>query len=225
MTILHESETLFTLFIASTVKTVSFPLYHATSTLFTDSIKEFGLGGFNIIKEFKVIELLKELEDLADSRLGNHDDWRYIPKTEVSYITKQAILPGGNWQHGEVYLTPSLFTARNYSKNKYGSEAISITFKLIELLSTHNVFIDKVLTSRYSDLLKLKEMICEPVIYRLKNLPTYYMRCGEREEDLDSIIAMIMERMQKDGKSDYEGFVQQFNFRLARPIPWDILMS
>ena len=99
---------------------LTFPLYHATSSLFEDSIKEFGLGGVNIVEQYHVLEFLRELEAIADARLGDHDDWKHIAKTEVSYITGQKLLPGGNFQHGDVYLTPSLPTARRYAKNKYG---------------------------------------------------------------------------------------------------------
>jgi hypothetical protein len=209
------------------MKTLSFPLYHSTSTLFTSSIKEFGLGGFNIIKELKVIELLKELETLADMHLGNHDEWRYTPKLTVSYFTRQEILPGGNFQHGEVYLTPSLFTARSYSENKYGSEAITVTFMLLDLLKKHNILIDNRQASCYKKLLEFKEKSCEPVIYKLSNLPLIYLKGGERGQNLSLMIAQVEELKNEAEKNnyDFEAAVQQHNFRLGQPIPWDILMS
>jgi hypothetical protein len=40
---------------------LAIPLYHGTSDLFYGSIKTFGLGGRNLIKELRVIELLRQL--------------------------------------------------------------------------------------------------------------------------------------------------------------------
>jgi hypothetical protein len=42
-------------------------LYHATSTLFLDSIEKYGLGGLNIIKEWNVLAFVKEIYPYAQN--------------------------------------------------------------------------------------------------------------------------------------------------------------
>ena len=54
---------------------LTIPLYHGTSEYFLKSILEHGLGGFNIIKSLKVIQLLKELYNIADNLLTDENHW------------------------------------------------------------------------------------------------------------------------------------------------------
>ena len=167
------------------MNSLNFPLYHATSSLFENSIKEHGLGGYKPIKHLKVLELLNELEVIADNSLEDVDDWKYELKYPVSLILKQIIVSGGNWQHGEVYLTPDPFTARRYSNNKYGSEIISETFKLIKLLRKNNISIEPEIFKIYQDFFALELIESIPIIFRIIDLPLNYLSQGEMGEDLE----------------------------------------
>lgn len=204
---------------------IKFPLYHATSSLFKDSIKEFGLGGFNPILEFKVIELMKELEIIANNSLKNINSWIKL-QYSTSLMTQQKITTyGGSFQHGDVYLTPSLYTASHYSKNRYGSEAITQTFEIIDLLEVKGVSISKELMQIYNSFFELRKLPCEPIVYRMKNLPIIYLSQGERGEDLEQQIKEVEEAISEYGLEKYEGIVQQVNFRVKKPIPWEIVNS
>ena len=204
---------------------LKFPVYHATSSLFESSIREFGLGGKNPIMDLNAIELLKEIEVIADASLGQLDDWKYKLKYPISLITSQVIISGGNFQHGEVYLTPSIFTASNYSTNKYGSEVISNIFLVVDLLRQNKISINLDIINRYQDVFELEKMNCNPIIFKALNLPRNYLLGGEKGEAIDHQINKIEEAIIKYGIDKYESWVQQFNFRLYKPIPWNLLIK
>jgi hypothetical protein len=75
-----------------------YPLFHGTSTYFMDSIRAHGLGGRNIIREWRAVEMYRELA-LRRSR-----------QAPVAYNH------GGGWGYGDTYLTGYPDTARRFFK-------------------------------------------------------------------------------------------------------------
>jgi len=51
------------------------PLFHGTSTVFLDSIREHGLGGINPIDKMGVMQSLDLLLKQADERYAHCADW------------------------------------------------------------------------------------------------------------------------------------------------------
>lgn len=203
---------------------LSFPLYHATSSIFIESIKQFGLGGKNPVNDLRAIELLKELEVLADKELSQLEDWGYF-KNVIERLTGQS---SKLYQHNSAYLTPSLYQASNYSKNKYGSEFISETFRLIILLKREHINIPNYLINEYKDLFNLEMTKPQPVVYALNNLTLDYLSSTEDgSDDLKSYIDQIENKIEEYGKEKYTSVyvchVQGLNFRISKPIPWEIV--
>ena len=206
------------------MKALPFPLYHGTSSLFDKSIKEFGLGGFDPIKKWNIIELLKILEKLADNTISHIEEWTYGLKYPVSLITGQRITnAGNNYQHGDTYLTPTLRTAMCYSQNKFGSEAISEVFKVVRLLRIHKIQFESEIPNKLSHIFEIEKIDCSPLIYEIKNLPIEYLSMGECGEDLILQIDQVIQAKLKYGETHYEDFVDQTNFRAAKSIPWGIV--
>jgi len=212
------------------MKNLNFPLYHGTSSLFINKIKESGLGGFNPIEYYKVIELLKELEILADTHLYDSSEWIHVAgnplstKPIVSRITSQT---ERHWQHGEVFLTSSLNTAIGYSnKSKFGSEAFTVTFALLELLKKHNVYIENKIFDLYSNLISLSDKEYFPVIFKIENLPIKFLKCGEKGETIEKLINsreieinVIKSKCEAEEADDYIKDLVT-NFRLLKSIPF-----
>ncbi|MGC3978251.1 MAG: hypothetical protein QM751_08550 [Paludibacteraceae bacterium] len=206
------------------MKSLNFPLYHATSSIFEESIKLLGLGGFNPVEKFKAIEFLSVLEEIGNKELADNESWnRFELQYTISLMTHQRITDGGfNYQHGEVYLTPSLYTAHGYSKNKYGSEIISKIFETLDLFNFLEVKIDAKLLDDFEDLLAIKELTAFPVIYEINNLPIEYLNMGESGEEIENQINSVIEDISKYGKVV---FGQQLNFRLKKAISIDMLVK
>jgi hypothetical protein len=205
------------------MNTLNFPLYHATSSVFEESIKLHGLGGYSPVIALRAIEFLTHLEEIANKELADNKLWKYFFfKDRIRLITSQTItLAGCNFQHGDVYLTPSLFTAKQYAVGyKYGSEVISIIFDTLDLFNSLSVKIGAKLLADFQNLLAIKELIATPVIYEITNLPIEYLSMGESGQDLDEQINRVIEDISKYGRVMV---AQQINFRLKNPIPFDML--
>jgi len=96
-------------------------LYHATSTAFLPSILEHGLGGVNIIKNYRALELFEILINLIEKHLPDYGE-SYIGRMKV--ILRQE--KGTQWRHGGAFLTPSMDRAVKYAVNSFGSELLGL---------------------------------------------------------------------------------------------------
>lgn len=102
------------------------PLYHATSSLFIDSIMLSGLGGTNIVEQYRLINLMKDLISVADNVLDSKDEWSSSRFLFEWMAQQQITASGSNYQHGHTYLTPSRGSAIRYAlSNRLGSELLS----------------------------------------------------------------------------------------------------
>jgi hypothetical protein len=79
-----------------------YPLYHGTSTYFTDSIQAHGLGGRDIVREWRAVEMYRELCLL------------------LSWQKPVAYNRGGAWGYGETYLTAYASIARRDEPELFG---------------------------------------------------------------------------------------------------------
>ena len=62
---------------------LNIPLFHATSTLFLNSILEHGLGGKNIVNELNVLDNLQEIYNTAERLLPDDNEWqssKFVPR-------------------------------------------------------------------------------------------------------------------------------------------------
>ena len=117
------------------------PLYHSTSSLFTDSIIAHGLGAVNPLETLQVLPFLRYAYELCNQLFSaeNNSSWQ-VHKLVIQKIVDQEITAGNfNFRHGSTYLTAICQTAMNYaSHNSFGSEALSISIKLYDMLIQQN---------------------------------------------------------------------------------------
>lgn len=113
-------------------------LYHGTNTVFIDYMEKYGLGGYDIVKASEAVELLSKLDKISEHRTKEkymEADWGTL-RMSVAGILLQT--PGDfiNWQHGDVYLTPSLNRALRYAvSNSLGSEIFTYIYKVYTFLT------------------------------------------------------------------------------------------
>ena len=88
--------------------------YHGTNTVFIEYIKTHGLGGYDIVKESRGIELLSKLNEIAE----NVDGEKYMNvgllRLSVAGILLQTPGDTMNWQHGSVYMNLVLNCLHTY---------------------------------------------------------------------------------------------------------------
>ena len=200
---------------------LEFPLYHGTSTLFLESIAQHGLGGWDPIKEWRVLECLRKVLPIAERHAGRSE----IILSHIGNARSMAeqVNAGLNFQHGSVYLSPSKETAVRYAcGKKKGSELISRTVLLIEELVRLNVEdVVKGLFHEFPEVFYLQDIDAAPVLICIPQLDPD-MLLSERGESPADNLANIRHN-QVSIPDNWEQVSQQLNFRLTQPVPVDEL--
>lgn len=112
-----------------------FPLYHGTSTTWEQSIRTHGLGGRNIVHEFRALDYYRRAAEIV---LERRDVFRL--RVDEKWVLEQLVsqlahVSTWNWRHGGLYLTPSECLANQYAGDRrFGSELLSACYDLHEKL-------------------------------------------------------------------------------------------
>jgi hypothetical protein len=185
--------------------TLPFPVYHGTSSLFLESIKNNGLIKEYVVKNYKALELIEILYDtINNSSIKEKPEWlspiigiKSYFREKVEEILEQ---DSRHYQHSDLYISTSSHWARRYAdyesyieskepkpRNGLG-ELLNFCQDLYSLLNKYNVDIDSNTRSKYSNTFKLFEMESKPVVIQINNLPLSKLKSGEKGEPLSKIL-------------------------------------
>ena len=192
------------------------PLYHGTSTLFVDSIKEFGLGGKDIIQEGKVLEFARKIFPLVKDNLPENDGSRHEVSTFKNMVDQHQL-----YQHGQVYLSLSYdYCTRFAQAREFGSELFSHSLyyygKLLE-----KKLVSPDLLNDYPYLKEVKRVGSKPVVIKVKDIDWDNLLTVDGNalptENIEKILE-ISEWAESHIKEVAKG---SHRFRLINPIPSD----
>ena len=191
---------------------LTFPLFHGTSTLFLDSIRENGLGAINPVEQYWTLEFLNALYPICKKELSEDLQWQ-IEGFLLESIIDQKISKGGfNWRHGNAYVSPGCSRVVNHALyNEYGSEAVTMAIRWYERLLHQKPKFDFPEEITSSQLLELRGHHFEPIIVEVKkDVLTVSDLIGEKDEDP----ATLLEKIENNKKSGAIGKTlnQQCNF-------------
>lgn len=180
-----------------------FPLYHGTSSIWQSSIETHGLGGRDIVQEFRAVECLKAaiglLKRLPDG--VRPDEWDIKRYEELA---SQDVVGLANFRHGGgVYLTPSRQTAFNYSRYELGSEVISECYFLC------NKYNLELLPQEYRDLFSLDPSGL-PLIVRVHDVKTKDLR-SEHDGDYPAYLDLLLEQYEEAKKNEQRGIGREMS--------------
>lgn len=206
---------------------MNFKYYHGTSSIFLDSIAEFGLGGINPNLKYKNLELLKYLSEQSEIHLINNAE--YLKSREpILAMAQQTDLeidnPNGdnvffNYRHDGIYVAFTRERAAIYAcTDRYGSEILEYCIKLFRLLK--NKFKNFVLPEDLN-------------LFGIENYLNYEQRpimveaTGVMDEDLEiengreasAILKELREIIPKLSKREKFEKLQFINFKILKPIP------
>jgi hypothetical protein len=192
------------------------PLYHGTSTLFLESIVQFGLGGRSPLDDLGALEFFRKVSALCKKHLNQDDAW--IAHEHVLDAIERQDVATFNFRHGSTYLTPSRLTARRYAtSNEYGSELISTAFEWWTKLSRVKGLRSTMARLPSRGLLNLHKQARQPLIVRARGVPLASLRT-EQGQDVTETLTMMHQTIGEE-ESLREGLWQQLNFELVQPIP------
>ena len=198
---------------------LEFPLYHGTCTLFLERIAQHGLGGWDPIKEWRVLECLRKVLPIAEKHAARSEVIRNHIGTSRSMAAQVSAVM--NFQHGSVYLSPSKKTAVRYAcGKKKGSELISRAVLLIEELVRLDIAEVKTdLRQEFPEVFHLQDIDAAPVLICIPQLNPDVL-ISERGEPPEDNLAKIRD-LQVRFPSSWEQLSQQLNFRLIQPVHAD----
>lgn len=137
-------------------------VYHATSSIFLDSIKKHGLISVDIRRELTNLSIaMKEIiERLDRSYSSSGTDWgepigfrgNCQRMADTGYTNKS----GMDYEYGSIYVTPSMIRISSYNTYEFGSELLTYFFRLYRCLYQKYGDESKAeFDSKYPDLIKI----------------------------------------------------------------------
>jgi hypothetical protein len=195
-------------------------LYHGTGSIFLDSIKKHGLGGKNIIEELNVINALNSLIQLCSRHVP--EEYNDLNKwNSYGAIANQTNSGFMNFQHGNVYLTPSFSRAVGYATEyELASEAITHTNRLLKLIQDNNVPISPSFIKKYDGLFALFDKKSNPIIIEV-SISNFEELVTESGSDSKIEYEDAISTFNEFGRDAWE--LREFGFRLVDVISFDKL--
>ena len=189
-------------------------LYHGTSSIFLPWIKRYGLGGFEILKEFELQTVFEDLCTVLEKSTQKSEWWRINSPVCKAMIANEVTTGGENFRFGQVYASPAVKTAIGYANsNEYGSEYLSILVKAYEDVKRISLGLAEQLFP-YSPLRELIHCPNKPILITVTNLK-YKDLSTEHGDDIQE---------QLEGNAIYEDmFCLPPNFTIAKIVPYDDL--
>lgn len=201
-------------------------LYHGTNSLFLESIKQYGLGGIDIVEQTNVLPLVKELNELALLELENEYmdyGWGMLRMT-IGFICDQSAGSQINWQHGEVYLSPSVNKAMGFAvKNRYGSELFTNLKYLIDFIDRHTDAKAQAHLAKYPAVKELLYKEGRPIVLELTDLtPEDLLDEGGLPSNTFFLETLhYLKTLSDDEKNEKDNPLDIIGFRLKKPMPFE----
>jgi hypothetical protein len=206
-----------------------FQYYHGTSDIFLDSIIQSGLGGINPNSEFKHLETLKFLFELAERHLIKNESYKQLRDT-----TKAMVLQGIleieihgrkerlNFRHEGTYIALSEIRAISYACNKYGSEIVTRSISLMALLDQIGIDYSNPELAAINRFQQFRLKPPKPILIKIAEVDEERL---DKEDGKTAKEALDFLRNVYHNLSEKERFefFQYCNFKLWDPIPVDRL--
>ena len=191
---------------------VLIPLYHGTSELFLPSIRSTGLGSRNINEEYRLIEMLQAIVEIAPDLIEEPDFALWALAIRYT-LNPDLTIPSFNYRYGSTYLSASAFTATNYAMmNIGGSELLSTVLNCLKELTAHDSNRADDVAKRFPAVADLVDRQFDPVLIEVKNVPVQMLGAEHRDKSARDVLREI-QKIIDDGVV-VDGFLQQENFQL-----------
>ena len=110
----------------------SMPFFHGSSNVYLDSIRQYGLGGRNILEEWHVKDAFRIAYEWVEKNR---------PKTtEILYEFEAIMREKPMWRYGQTYITSCLSRATCAREHPFGE----LVYKLKKMIDTYEVPYDEI---------------------------------------------------------------------------------
>lgn len=182
---------------------VPFPLYHGTSSHFLSSFRA-GATPAPWPHQYDALSLLRRTWTSIQS-FGLKPEW-YVEKV-LNQTSEHT-----NWQHGELYVTPSKASAVRYAINgaENGGELLTFCREAIDILCSLDSSSADHLLSRNEHIARfLSTSGWPPILVKFDNLLVNQLTPENKSED----VVELLQRLEDENQIEIIG--QQTNFRIT----------
>jgi hypothetical protein len=189
----------------------NFPLtlWHGTSAHLLPTIKEHGLGGRNIMQDWRVMAFLQwalHFVDVDDTDFAHPD---YIPLLSVKAAAKGGAA-GMNFEYGDVYVAGGFDKAADYSLN--APELMSLARTVLDISDRRGVGEVRDGLADYPEIRDFLALEPSPVVLKLPPVPKDMVK-SERGGDVPFLNRLGDERANIR--------LAQLGFRLTSVVPFN----
>ena len=149
------------------MKEFPFQLWHGTSAHLLPQIERHGLGGKNVIAEWRVLEFIIQAFPLLEFDQNNLSDPDHTELTMIGLCARQAS-HGMNFQHGEVYATGGFEKACSYALT--APEALFFARRLSEIGRQRGNSAIAVCLSQHAEVSNYLSKPPKPIVLKLPGL-------------------------------------------------------
>jgi hypothetical protein len=184
-------------------------LWHGTSAHLLPTIKEYGLGGRNVMADWRVMDFIQSavpFVDVADGDFGHPD---YVPLMSVKAAAKGGA-DGMNFEYGDVYVAGGFQKAADYSLNS--PELMSLVRTVLDISDRRNVGAVRDRLADYPELRDFLALEPSPIVLKLPPVPANIVQNEGGGE------VPLLERV---GDKVTNIMFAQLGFRLTSVVPFD----
>lgn len=205
---------------------MKFRFYHGTSSIFLNSIIEFGLGGINPNIEYKNLELLRYLSLECEKKVPNHKEYLIMRDASLGMANQKPVefkVPNGgtfigNYEHKSIYVSLTLERGIVYAcDNKYGSEILEYSIKLFQLLKENDINFSLPKDLNLFGIEKYITEIHKPILIEIDEINDHELQT-EFGKNGAEYFTHLRETLPTLNKRDYNLKLGYSNFRLMKPI-------
>lgn len=204
---------------------MDFKYFHGTSTIFLDSIRQYGLGYINPNIDMKNLEVLKYLFDLSEEHLSDNSEYLDLRITTIAMVDDEVSElwdERGNklyYRHDGIFVSISRQRAAIYATlNRYGSEVLERCIQLYKILLKSKVDIQIPSNIDVFDFRKYIDKDHKPIMIECIGIKDEELEKEDGKTAKEALELLRREIPRMSRKMEFE-FLQFCNFKLLKPVP------
>ena len=197
------------------------PLYHGTRASLLPSIRSLGLGGQNIVRDWRAADFLVGAWKICE-RHSDHavlEQHRWIVERMLADWDSAQSTTSSNWRHGAVYFTTSRRKAFSYAQTA-APEMVAYAFQILDICAATELAVTRDLLVSHPEIAKWRASDARPVVLATSAIDPTNLRT---EAGGDAVSAFS--RLQEEENAGDLAELMSEEFEYVGSLPWQVLVE